>query len=51
MTLFHFYHEMNEFGYTVLYCIILREFKCYIENDFVGGGAYFQQASTNLNKQ
>ena len=26
---------MNEFSYTVLYCIILHELKCYFEDDFV----------------
>ena len=35
MTLFHFCHEMNEFIYIVLYCIILKELKCNIEHDFV----------------
>ena len=25
---------MNEFSYTVLYCIGLQELKCYIEHDY-----------------
>ena len=35
MTLFHFYHELNELSYIVLYCIILQRSKCCIEHDFV----------------
>ena len=41
LTLFHFCYEINEFSYSVLYCISLHEFislqelKCYIEHECV----------------
>ena len=35
LTLFHFFYEINEFSYLVLYCISLQELKCYIEHECV----------------
>ena len=41
LTLFHFCFEINEFSYSVLYCISLheliglQELKCYIEHEYV----------------
>ena len=41
LTLFHFCYEINEFSYSVLYCISLhelislQELKCYIEHECV----------------
>ena len=41
LILFHFCHEINEFSYSVLYCISLhglirlQELKCYIEHECV----------------